>query len=42
MNSGGIILKPGMCFGEMALIYNKPRSASIRAITECICATLNK
>ncbi|CAL8106642.1 unnamed protein product [Orchesella dallaii] len=29
------ILKPGVAFGELALLYNCKRTASVRAITEC-------
>ena len=26
---------PGECFGELALLYSAPRSATIKAISEC-------
>lgn len=29
-------VKSGEAFGELALLYNAPRSASIKAITDCI------
>jgi CRP-like cAMP-binding protein len=28
-------LKPGEAFGEMALLYNAPRSAEIRCVNQC-------
>lgn len=28
-------MKSGNSFGEIALIYNAPRSASVKTITEC-------
>jgi ATP-binding cassette subfamily B protein len=34
------VLQDGDFFGEMALILNTPRSASVRALTECTCLTL--
>jgi CRP-like cAMP-binding protein len=36
------ILKPGDIFGEMALIENKPRSASAIAYEDCALLTVNK
>ena len=28
-------IKKGSCFGELALLYNAPRSASIKSIGKC-------
>eukprot|EP00347_Sterkiella_histriomuscorum_P002457 403368072 len=36
------VLKSGQSFGELALIQNKPRSATILCLTDCYLATLNK
>ena len=36
------VLSNGQSFGELALISNKPRAASIRAKTTCYFAILNK
>ena len=33
---------PGMAFGELALMYNAPRAASILADTECILYSLDR
>ena len=33
---------PGDSFGELALLYNAPRAASIYAKTECICYSLDR
>lgn len=33
---------PGMAFGELALMYNAPRAASIVADTECILYSLDR
>ena len=35
-------LYEGNCFGEMALIYDEPRNASVRATTEVTCVYLHK
>ena len=35
-------LKEGESFGELALIYNKPRLATIRCATSCVFAVLQK
>lgn len=29
-------LRPGSCFGELALMYNTPRAASIKSSSECV------
>ena len=29
------MLKDGECFGEMALLLNQPRSATVRAVSDC-------
>ena len=34
--------KPGESFGELALLYNAPRAATIRAKTECTCWALDR
>jgi CRP-like cAMP-binding protein len=34
-NKVGSTLGPGACFGELALMYNTPRAASIKTTTEC-------
>lgn len=34
-NRVGNQLGPGSCFGELALMYNTPRAASIQAVTDC-------
>jgi cGMP-dependent protein kinase len=33
-------MKTGECFGEMALLYNVPRSATIKTLTNCYFWTL--
>lgn len=33
---------PGESFGELALLYNAPRAASIKAVTECILFALDR
>lgn len=35
MNRVGNQLGPGSCFGELALMYNTPRAASIQAVSDC-------
>lgn len=32
----------GSCFGELALLYDQPRQASVVAATECTCASLDR
>jgi signal-transduction protein with cAMP-binding, CBS, and nucleotidyltransferase domain len=32
----GSTLGPGSCFGELALMYNTPRAASIQAASDCV------
>lgn len=32
----GSTLGPGSCFGELALMYNTPRAASIKTLTDCV------
>eukprot|EP01017_Pseudomicrothorax_dubius_P048942 TRINITY_DN9015_c0_g1_i1.p1 TRINITY_DN9015_c0_g1~~TRINITY_DN9015_c0_g1_i1.p1 ORF type:complete len:617 (+),score=78.01 TRINITY_DN9015_c0_g1_i1:73-1923(+) len=36
------ILSSGDSFGELALLYNKPRTATIKCVTDCHFATLDK
>lgn len=33
---------PGESFGELALLYNAPRAASVFAKTDCICWVLDR
>jgi cAMP-dependent protein kinase regulator len=33
--------EPGGCFGELALLYNCPRAATIVAVTSCVLWTLD-
>lgn len=35
-NKVGSTLRPGSCFGELALMYNTPRAASIKSSAECV------
>jgi CRP-like cAMP-binding protein len=35
-------LQDGDCFGEMALLSNKPRNATIRTLTPCVCLSLKR
>jgi CRP-like cAMP-binding protein len=34
-------LLEGLCFGELALIYNSPRAASVIATSDCTLMTLD-
>ena len=36
------IYEPGESFGELALLYNTPRAASIKALTDCVCWVLDR
>ena len=36
------VYNPGESFGELALLYNAPRAASIRAVTEAVCWVLDR
>ena len=36
------VFEPGDAFGELALLYNAPRAASIRAISDCILFSLDR
>ena len=33
---------PGESFGELALLYNAPRAASIRAVSNCVLFALDR
>lgn len=35
-------IRPGACFGEMSLLTGEPRSATVRALTECTTLELTK
>ena len=35
-------LKPGAYFGELALIKNQPRAATITAVTDCKCLVMDR
>ena len=37
-----LILRSGKAFGELALIKNKPRAATILCLTECHFAVMSK
>ena len=41
-NKVGMQLGPESSFGELALMYNTPRAASIKANTECILWTIQR
>lgn len=34
--------KPGQYFGELALLHNECRAATIRSVTECRCLCLHR
>jgi cAMP-dependent protein kinase regulator len=36
------VYRPGEAFGELALLYNAPRAASIKAKTDCILFSLDR
>lgn len=42
--AGGVVkhYSPGSCFGELALLHNQPRAASVVAVTKCKCACLDR
>lgn len=41
--AGSLILgKDGSCFGELALVYDIPRTATVRALTDCVFLVLEK
>ena len=33
---------PSGCFGELALVYNNPREATVTAVTDCVCQRLSR
>jgi CRP/FNR family transcriptional regulator, cyclic AMP receptor protein len=37
-----VILEKGSCFGEMSLFDAEPRSASVTAISDCVCLVLTQ
>merc|ERR1719188_1707792 len=34
--------KPGDVFGELALLYNNPRAATVEAVDKCLCWQLDR
>lgn len=34
--------EPGEAFGELALLYNAPRAATIKAVDDCVCFALDR
>lgn len=38
----GNSLGPGSCFGELALMYNTPRAATIKAVSDCVIWSISR